>query len=299
MTKVFCIIGKNSLLIDEKIKELAPQSIIISYSKDFSSFFLELQKNLNQRLLDQTPALVIKNIEKLNKENLEKVVYAISNSEQKIIFVLEKEPVELGFLLRKNKIKFEIIHIAEPKGYKDLDIFLREFFKKHKIKVSEEIIELLKENYVENFDLLFQDLNKIVNLEIKELKTEVLKKLITLQPNTFKIHDLFLDKKWPQFIHSYKKFIFEDKSKDHYKSLSTLHFLFNSLVKIYLLKNNKNAKISGHFFYINKLKEKANKLKNDDIKKMIFAIAQSERKLKKFYLNIKDLPEDIFLNYYL
>ena len=49
MTKVFCIIGKNSLLIDEKIKELAPQSIIISYSKDFSNFFLDLQKNLNQR----------------------------------------------------------------------------------------------------------------------------------------------------------------------------------------------------------------------------------------------------------
>lgn len=294
MPKIFCLIGQNHLLIEEKIKEITSKFKRISFNKDTKEFFSELEKNLNQRLIGENFDLVVKNIEKLKKSDLERLVSYLFEPKINIILVFNSEPVEFFSLLRKNNLKFEIINVLEPKR-NDLEKFIKDFLKKKKIKLATEIIEFLKENYSDNLDFLLQDLEKIAILGKESPNKEELAQIISFHPNIFKIQDFFLEKKWTSFIHSFKKYIFEEKNS--YEVLSVLTFLFNSLFKIYLIKNYPQIKIEGHYYYINKLKEKASKLENEDIKKLISSIAKTERKFKKFYLQPQEIPEDIVLNY--
>jgi hypothetical protein len=48
---------------------------------------------------------------------------------------------------------------------------------------------------------------------------------------------------------------------------------------------------------LQKLKEKAENLTLEEIKLLISALAKTDKKFKKFYLNVREIPEDISLNY--
>jgi hypothetical protein len=158
------------------------------------------------------------------------------------------------------------------------------------------MIKFLKENYQENFDLLLADLDKISFLT-KNPTLDDLKQILRFQTNVFKIQDCFLDKNWPLFIHHFKKFILEDKSKDKAETLKALSLLLHSLLIIYFLKTGQTEKIKANPYYLQKLKEKAKNLSLEEIKLLISALAKTDRKFKKFYLNVREIPEDISLNY--
>ncbi len=292
---IYFLIGKNITLIEEKINEISQKNTYLSFNKDSKEFFLDLQKKLNQKLIGKKFDLIIKNVDRLKNEDLRKLVLIIKDAKINIFFICDNEPTEFTLLLRKNKIKFEIKRIG-PKSKRELRSFIIEILKAKKIKLSPSMINFLVENYDDNIDLLIQDLNKISALEERTLD-KYLKYTLSLLTNNFKIHDLFLERNWPEFIHHLKKFILEDKSKDHFEILKLLNFLSNSLIRIFLIKNGK--KIKANPFYLNKLEKIAKNISVEEIKRLQTSIAKTERKLKKFYLNIKDIPEDIYLNYLL
>ncbi len=296
MSKIFCLIGQNYFLIEAKIKEITNKAKRLSFNKDIKEFFFELEKESNQKLIGQNNDLIIKNIEKLKNNEQIRLISYLRELKIKIIFIFSSEPTEFFSLLRKNKIKFEIINISEPRK-NDLENFIKEFLRKRGLKLSQEILEFLKENYADNFDLLFRDLEKISYLDQDNLNKEDLTQLISFHPNIFKIQNLFFEKNWPNFIHSFKKLILEDKSKNSFEALNVLSFLFSSLLKVYLMKNYPGAKIEGHYYYLAKLKEKVNKLDNEELKKLILCLAKTDKKIKKFYLPFQEIPEDIALNY--
>ncbi len=296
MGKVYFLIGKNNLLIEEKIKEISKRkNLYLVFNKNSSEFFLNLQKNLNQRLIGEDRDLVIKNIEELKNNDLNKLVLIIAETKSNIFFICKSEPTELLSSLRKNKIKFELINVKIPQG-KELRNFILELLKKKNLNFPPAIVEFLISNYSDNIDLLIQDLNKISALESSP-STKDFRFFFSLLPKNFKILDLFLDRNWPDFIHNFKKFISADKSHGNVETLKLLSLLSSSLVRIYLLKNNK--KITGHYFYLEKLQQKANKLNFEEIKRLQTALAKTERKFKKFFLNPKEIPEDIYFNYLL
>ena len=292
---VYFLVGKNDLLIEEKLKELSKKNINLVFGKDSNEFFLDLQKNLNQRLTGEKFDLIIKNIEKLKNTDLKKLVLIIKDIPLKIFFVCNNEPTELTSLFRKNRINFEIIRI-DPPTKRGLKNFIVEILRKKNLKLSFSTIEFLVENYANNIDLLIQDLNKISVLEEKTID-KYLKYNISLLTNNFKIHDLFLERNWPQFIHHFKKFILEDKSQGNIETLKLLSLLSNSLLRVFLIKNGK--KIKGNPFYLSKLEKVAQNISLEEIKRLQTSLAKTERKLKKFYLNVKDIPEDVYLNYLL
>ncbi len=294
MVKIFCLIGQNYFLIEEKIKEITQKFKRISFHKDVKEFFSELEKNLNQRLIGDNFDLVLKNLEKLKKSDWEKLVSYLVDPKIKIVLVFNSEPTEFFSLLRKNNLKFEIIHLVTPKKH-EWDNFVKDFLKKKGIKLPAEIIEFLKENYKDNLDFFLKDLEKMVILGEEGLKKEEIVQIISFHPHVFKIQEFFLEKKWPNFIHSFKKYLLEERNS--YEVLSVLTFLFNSLLKIYLMKNYPRFKIEGHYYYLQKLKEKANKLETEEIKRLISSLAKTERKFKKFYLQPHEIPEDLVLNY--
>ncbi len=298
---IFCFLGQGQFFIEEKIKELKKRRLNLIYNKDFKDFFLNLQRFTNKNILDEENVIVIYNLEKLaalsktaENELLTLVSFLKKNSEKHdFILVFKEEPIGFFDFLRKHKVKFELIN-TNFSG-KNLENVISDYLTKHKLKLPRSIIDLLKENYANDIEFLFRDLEKIVIL--KDLHPNEMVQLLHLKVNIFKIQDYLLEKNWPHFIHHFKKFILSDKSYNKIETLKALSLFFHSLMKIYFLKTNQIAKIKGNKYYLSKLKEKAKGLTIEDVKKLILAIAKTERKLKKFNLDIKDIPEDISLNY--
>jgi DNA polymerase III delta subunit len=292
---IYVLVGQNQSLIERKIKELSSQNISLNYNNNFREFFLELQKITNQFLWSKKKDVVLKNLDKLKNNEILILVEFLKNSQNNFILIFPQEPTEFLDKLRKNKIKFQIFHLQPPqKRY--LEEFIKNYALERKIKLSPGMIKFLKENYQENIDLLLADLDKISFLT-KNPTLEDIKQILRFQTNVFKIQDYFLDRNWPLFIHHFKKFILEDKSKDKAETLKTLSLLLHSLLIIYFLKTGKTEKIKANPYYLQRLKEKAKNLSFEEIKLLISALAKTDRKFKKFYLSIKEIPEDISLNY--
>ncbi|GIW67218.1 MAG: hypothetical protein KatS3mg096_086 [Candidatus Parcubacteria bacterium] len=290
------IIGQNQSLIERKIQELSTNFRQLIYNNNFHDFFLELQKITNQFLFGKKNDIVLKNLAKIKKNDLQILVeFLKSNSDLNFIFVFPDEPTEFLDLLRKNKLKFKVFQLRLP-DKRSLENFIAQYAQEHNLKLSPEIIKVLKENYQDNIDLLLADLEKIALLGGDQ---KSLKQILHFKTNVFKIQDYFLERNWPLFIHHFKKFILEDKSKDNADSLRALSLLFHSLVKIYLIKKGKIGKIKTNDYYLQKLKEKSKNLTLEEIKLLISVLAKTDKKFKKFYLNIKEIPEDISLNYLL
>jgi DNA polymerase III delta subunit len=292
---IYVLVGQNQSLIERKINELSSQSISLNYNNNFREFFLELQKITNQFLWSKKKDIVLKNLDELKNNEILALIEFLKNSQNNFILIFSQEPTDFLDKLRKNKIKFKIFHPRPPqKRY--LEEFIKNYALERKIRLSPEMIKFLKENYQENLDLLLADLDKISFLT-KNPTLEDLKQILRFQTNVFKIQDYFLDRNWPLFIHHFKKFILEDKSKDKVETLKALSLLLHSLLIIYFLKTDQTEKIKANPYYLQKLKEKAKNLSLEEIKLLISALAKTDRKFKKFYLNVREIPEDISLNY--
>lgn len=296
--RLIFIIGDNQFLLEEKIKKISTDYQRLPFTNDEMTFFNLLERNINHNLFGQSKDLVIQNIERLKKNSLQKLIDLIKENNQiKFIFPLEEEEPEILELFKKNKLKFEIINVRTPKG-RELEKFINNYIREHQFQLPKEIIFFLKENYQENISLLIQDLNNIfIVSKNKKLTLENIKNLIHLQTNIFKIHDYLLEKKWSAFIHSFKKFISYDKSYNKNETLQALSFFINSLIRIYLIKTKKKVDLKLNPYYQQKLIEKSQQIKIEEIKNLIRALAKTDRKLKKFIIKINEVPEDIVLNY--
>jgi DNA polymerase III delta subunit len=296
---IYVLIGQNQSLIARKINELSSQNISLNYNNNFREFFLELQKITNQFLWSKKKDIILKNLDELKNNEILAFTEFLKNSQNNFILIFSQEPTDFLDKLRKNKIKFKIFHLQPPqKRY--LEEFIKNYALERKVSLPQNIIKILKENYQDNFDLLLNDLEKIIILSKNNLNSKNFQQILQIlhfQTDAFKIQDFFLDKNWPLFIHHFKKFILADKSKDKKETLKILSLLLHSLLIIYFLKTNQTEKIKAKPYYLQKLKEKAKNLSLEEIKLLISALAKTDKKFKKFYLNIREIPEDISLNY--
>jgi len=293
------LVGQNSFLIERKIKELSSQNISLNYNYNFRDFFLELQKITNQFLWSKKKDIILKNLDKLKNNEISVLIEFLKNSQNNFILIFSQEPTEFLNKLRKNKIKFKIFHLQPPQK-KYLEEFIKNYALERKINLPQNIIKILKENYQDNFDLLLNDFEKIIILSKNTLNPKNFQQILQIlhfQTDVFKIQGYFLDRNWPEFIHHFKKFILKDKSKDKFETLKTLSLLLHSLLIIYFLKTGQTKKIKANPYYLQKLKEKAKNLSLKEVKLLISALAKTDRKFKKFYLNVREIPEDISLNY--
>jgi len=292
---IYVLIGQNLSLIERKIHQLSSQNISLSYQNNFQEFFLDLQKITNRFLWSKKKDIILKNLNKLKNNEISVFIEFFKNSQNNFILIFPQEPTEFLDQLRKNKIKFKIFHL-QPPTKRNLEEFIKNYALEKGLKLSLEVIKFLKENYQENLDLLLADLDRI-SLLTKNPTPDDFRQLLRFQTNVFKIQDYFLDRNWPLFIHHFKKFILEDKSSGKIETLKALSLLFHSLLKIYLIKIGKINKIKTNDYYLQRLKLKAQNLSLEEIKSLISALAKTDRKFKKFYLPVRDIPEDISLNY--
>lgn len=314
MKKVFLILGNDLILIEEKIKEKSQSYKIYSFKENKKreenknlEILNSLLQELNYRLFTSKEDIVLKNLNYLTLQEKEKLIYLLKINKQINFFLIfndEKIFEEFKILLRKEKIDFEDLNL-NFKWQSQFKKIIEEEFRRLKIKLPPEVINFLLDNYKNDFSLFFQDLKKIKYYQLEgEISLEEFKNLLQSTTNEFQIQESFLSLNFPVFLKRFKKYIYSlqtegyEKKKEKVESL-IYNLLFGALLKIYFLKqNNQKFKIEGNPYYLQKLKEYSQKLDFKTIKFLIKVLALTDKKIKKFYLQPKDIPEEIVFNFY-
>lgn len=315
MKKVFLILGNDLILIEEKIKEKSQNYKIYSFKENKKrkeenvnlEILNNILQNLNFRLFVSKEDIVLKNLDYLTDKEKEKLIYLLKLNKQVNFFLIfndEKKFEEFKILLKKEKVDFEELNLNFKWQFQFKKI-IEEELKKLKINLSAEVINFLLDNYKNDFSLFFQDLKKIKYYsQGKNLSLEELKNLLQSTANEFQIQESFLSLNFPVFLKRFKKYINSlqaegyEKRKEKVEGL-IYNLLFGALLKIYFLKqNNQKFRIEGNPYYLKKLKDYSQKLDFKTIKFLIKVLALTDKKIKKYYLQPKDIPEEIVFNFY-
>ncbi len=314
MSLVYLVIGNELFHIEEKIKEISKNINFYSFKENNKNsgknleIIQEILKNLNHRLFSLQEDIVLKNLEALKEEEKEKIIHLIKISKGVKFFLIfndEKKFQEFKTLLNKKGVKFEEINLL-LRWTNQFKKIIEEELKKLKIKPEPNFIETLYENYKNNFSLFLQDIKKIKYYKgEKEISLEEFKSFFQLTTNEFQIQEAFLSLNFPLFLRRFKKYIYSLQSEDYKRRKENVekiisNLLFGALLKIYFMKMNKEkTKTEGNPFYLQKLKSFSEKLDYKTIKNLIKALALTDKKIKKFYLQYKEVPEEITLNFLL
>ena len=306
--RVFIIISSNWNLAEEKIREYSKNFSIFSFKKDNKELINSLLREINKRLFGSPNDIVLREIKNLKENEYENLVSLIKNSNLKF-FLVDSEKNNFDLIKKyfeKYKVNYEEIDLTKIENNKfEIRKFIEEKIRKENIKIPKEFIGFLLENYGKDIGLLLQDLKNIKYYSSNnEVKLEEIINLFHTLTDEFKIQEAFLSEKFPNFVHYFKKYIYSLRSENYEirkKKVEGIlyNLLFGALLKIYQIKTEKNKKIEGHPFYIEKLKSFSKNLDNKKIKKMIKVLAQVDKKIKKYYLNYKELPEEISISYLL
>lgn len=314
VNRVFLILYNTLNYAEKKIKEFSKDYSIISFpqkSKKISSngeiVLGEIIKINNKRLFFSREDIILENIENLEDDEILQLLKIIKSSSIKF-FLLFREEKKLEIIknhLLKNEIGYELYDLR-IRGYIDIKKIINNEIKKLGLNLPKEFIEILVDNYKNDIATFFQDLKKLeIYLDNKNNITgEEIKNFFQSTSDEFKIQESFLSLNFPVFVSKFKKYINSLASLPYQERLNRINnlfynLLFGALVKIYLLKINPNTKIDGHPFYISKLKELASQLDLQTIKILLKTLAVVDRKVKKYYLNYKELAEEIVVSYFL
>ncbi len=312
--RVFLILYDILNYAEEKIREISKNFHIFSFTSknkkseiDNTEIFRKIIKTLNRKLFVSSEDIVLKNIENLNNEEIGSLInlLKIGTNNFFLLFKEEKKLETIKNELTKNKIGYRFFDVR-IKGYLSAKKIIESELKNLKLKNYKEFLNVLLENYKNDIETFFQDIKK-ANLYFEKednLNWEDLKNFFQSTTDEFKIQESFFSLNFPLFLSRFKKYINSLNSLPYQERKNKVNFiiynlLFGALVKIYIMKVNPNIKIEGHPFYISKLKEFSSKIDIQTIKNLIKTLAIVDKKINKIYLNYKDIPEEIVINYFL
>jgi len=308
--KIFLILYDNLTYLEEKLKDYSQNfsfyNLPSKVSKEALIFsFNEILKKSNQKLFGLKEDLVIKGLENLPSELYPELLELLKVLSSKVFLALkeEKKFEELKSFLTK-KINFEVLD-WRIKGHFQVKRIVSEELKKLNIKASPELINVLAENYQTDISSFFQDLKKLeLYLYEGKINPGDFKNFFQALSSEFKIQESFLELNFPLFVNRFKKYLLSlsslPYSEREFKIKNLLNnLLVGALIKIYLLKSKKENLVEGHPFYLNKLKNYSQKLDFQTIKLLLKTLALIDRKLNKYYLNYRDLAEEIVSTYLL
>lgn len=289
---IYILIGEENFYIKEKINELTKgEKIFISLQE--KEALENIIKLLNRRILGPQPTLIIKCFNKGNKNNIkipDEVLKELSKND--VIFLLEKQNDEFIKKIKNLKLKYEIFTIPklEFKNEKEFEEFIFEFIRKNKIKIPIDYIKTLAKIFINQPEILIQELKKLYYYKKGELITKEELGYLIRWPYESQIFDLInslLENKHKEFIMRLKRELMLGT-----KIENIIGLLNKTLIRILLLKKAKNTKeedmIGLNYRYKIILKKFANNITEDKIKSLIKSLSQLDRRYKKNLIKEED-----------
>lgn len=283
-------VSESRVLIEETLLEEFPEELEeVYYRKNFTEFLTELQRKNNTDLFGQKKIIVLRGLEDLKEKEAETLAFYLNNSPNRFLILSQKEPTLLLQALKKHKVDYQKRILAVPKG-KELNRFLFRLLQKYHLKLPPGFLEILQENYREDFDLLVQEVRKL-SLTGGSFQKEEILSLLKLQANIFVLFQSLLNKNYLNFLRHFYKYLQQARRQEEIFKL--ISFLANSLWRVAIYKTNPKAKLKGNPYYLNELRSLAAKISYTDLQKILASLAKADRKLKRFQIKMEDFPREV------
>ena len=202
---MYLIYGESFRLIDEEIKKIIKEETnVVMLDLALVSLDDVLMEATYVSMFEEKKILIVKNADffgsgKESEENIEKLLQYMDNpiSLTTIIFTFY-DKIDLRKKVTKIfKDKYKIISVSNI-TFDDLIIKIRNYVKNNGFKISTETIQFIMNCCQNNFDLIYNELNKLFlyYLEPQEILLDDAKKIVSrsLMDNNFKFVEAVIEK---------------------------------------------------------------------------------------------------------
>lgn len=299
---VYLIASESFRLIDEEIAKICKNSHnIIKY--DLANSLLQdiIEEALYMSLLTEQKYIVVKNAnffssEKIKESDNELLIKYLENPNKQttIIFTTQNKLDERKKITKLVKEKYKVIDIPKLNPY-DLNKKVRTILNKEGFKIDYESVNYLLRNCLNNYDLIFNELEKIklYYVDQKDIKFNDLKNLISnnIEDNIFKLINAIIEKNNNDMFK-----IFNDLKLLKEEPISFIVLLSREYRNMYLIKENKTNE-NDLCKILNIAKWQYEKLKKCSYD---YSILELKNKLKELYnldLKIKKGKIDKYLGF--
>ncbi len=289
MSNLTIIVSNSKPLIDKNLKELKGNVEEIYYRKNFKEFMNEIQRKSNIDLFGIKNFIVLKNLEYLAPENIDTLINYFKTSFTDFILIYNEEPLGLFEKLKKEGINFRKVILSIPTKSKELFNFIKSIIKNYKLNLPDNFIWILINNYHENIDELFQELDKLSfypNLSLEEII-----QLLNLKTNLFIIQESILKKDITTLARYLFKYFQEIKYVEEVNNF--IQFLSKSLQIILFLKLNQKPPFDVNQYYLYKLQKLSTNISVEYLKFLFNLLSKIDLDLKKFRLKVSEIPQII------
>lgn len=281
---VYLFIGSDNYFKKEKLNEISQNNYQSFSLKKDPDYLNKIENLINPRLFSSPPFIVLYDLEKIeiNSELLEKF------NKGNFILIFKTKPQLLIKKFSKLGISYKEIILPNLnfKNEKDFKSFLINYLKEKNISLPENIIESLVKIFLNNPEMLLNELKKFQFIKLNH--QEILN--LIKWPNDsmiFKLIDDLIENKNSDFILRLKRELSLGTPLNNILSL-----IYKTLIRIYLLKKASNLKEENVLvlnpYYKEILKKKSRYLSEEKIKYLIKVISDLDRKYKKFMINEND-----------
>ena len=202
---MYLIYGESFRLIEEEIKKIIKEETnIVTLDLNLVSLEDVLIEATYVSMFEEKKILIVKNADffgsgKESEENIEKFLQYVNNPVPLTTIIFTSyDKIDLRKKVTKNfKEKYKIISVSNI-TFDDLTIKIRNYVKKNGFKISTETIQFIMNCCQNNFDLIYNELNKLFLYysEPQEIIFEDAKNIVSrsLLDNNFKFVEVVIEK---------------------------------------------------------------------------------------------------------
>ena len=292
---MYLIYGESFRLINEEIKKIVKDNTnIIIMDLTLNSLEDILTEATYVSMFQEQKFIIVKNSlfftsKKETDIELELLTKYMNNpvSLSTIIFTAYEKIDQRKKITKAFKEKYKIISVNELTN-DDLVTKVREIIKKKDYKINTEVIQYILNCCQNNFDLIYNELNKIFLYynNPQEIKIEDVKNIISksLQDNNFKFIEAVINKNWSLSLK-----ILDDLYALKVDPIALIMLLAREYRLMYSVnilmsegyrKNNISKELNLQEWQVDKLLKKSSNYYNDNLKNYLKKLANIDFKIK-------------------
>ena len=307
---IFALYSTSFRLLEEEIEKITGGNSYTTYNLDEMEIDDVLNDASYYTLFDDKNYMVVKNVtnfsaNKKGKESSNKDDYLLNylnepNDNTVLILVLKEKLNATKKISKIVKDKYNYVELNNPNQKESRNI-INKFLQKNKISIDYDGITYIINSLDNNYDLIMNELNKLLLYSKKELNMKDLTHIISsnVLDNNFKFIDYIMDKDIKNIFKYYDDFLLNKNSPIMLMSMLANEYRNVYLVKSMIRKKSKEDMMSTlgirFSFQIDKLINYSYSYKDKELEDYLLDLCNLDYKIKQGRITDKLALELFFL----
>ena len=285
------LIFTNFIKLFEEIShsKILENSIVVKYDNETDEIETIIEEANYISLFSDKKTIIISNYDQKSDELLLKYLEH-PNENVTIIINSDKKFDERKKTSKLLKEKLEIVDYLDIKDY-EVENLISEIFKKNNIKISERLIRKICEKCLYNYDVIYNECNKLIITVEQEVTEKDIDDLVSyyIEDNIFNFKEKIISKNIDVSLEILDYLIAKKEDVTPIFSLLGKDYRLMYIVKNSVDSDTKLASVLGvHPYPIKLARSKAAYYTNEDIKKIIVMLANMDIDIKSGKIDKND-----------